>query len=147
MPPNPLENAWIRHSLHGANFTPCKYPHFSQNILNQPEMNPRYATGQTFSSDFCYKTLKRQTLHFRWRVIKNQCNVVVYPLLPACWGSPFPLFHGVSPSASPASHLSGLLRRRDPSTKPRADSVVCICGQLKRCVYSMFVNATMGAEW
>ena len=33
-------------------------------------------------------------------------------------GSPLLLSDGGSPPASPASHLAGLLRRRDPSTNP-----------------------------
>ena len=33
-------------------------------------------------------------------------------------GSPLLLSYGGSPPASPASHLAGLLRRRDPSTNP-----------------------------
>ena len=37
--------------------------------------------------------------------------VVVYPLLPAYWEESVSV-------GSPASHLAGLLRRRDPSTNP-----------------------------
>ena len=44
--------------------------------------------------------------------------VVVNPLLPAYWGESVSVFLWGSPPASPASHLAGLLRRRDPSTNP-----------------------------
>ena len=44
--------------------------------------------------------------------------VVVDPLLSDYWGSPLLLSYGGSPPTSPASHLAGLLRRRDPSTNP-----------------------------
>ena len=81
--------------------------------------------------------------------------VVVYPLLPACWGesvsvalwgllllstyffllvggSPFLLLYGVSPPASPTSHLAGLLRRRDASTNP-GPTAWCVSGTCVVC--------------
>ena len=45
----------------------------------------------------------------------------------------FLLLYGGSPPASLASHLAGLLRRMGSLHKSMADSVVCICGQLKKC--------------
>ena len=58
-------------------------------------------------------------------------------------GSPFLLLYGALPPASPASHLTGLLRRRDPSTNP-GPTTWCVSVATEEMLCSMFVNAT---EW
>ena len=70
---------------------------------------------------------------------------VVYLLFPACWwwmgggDCPFLLFYGVSPPASPASHLAGLLRRKDLSRNP-GPTAWCVSVATEEMLCSMFVN-------
>ena len=68
---------------------------------------------------YLQRTLVCIILEIHWYILLLYGNVVVDPLLPDYWGgSPLLLSYGGSPPAFPASHLAGLLRRRDPSTNP-----------------------------
>ena len=87
-----------------------------------------YTKRRTFSLIFTTSHGVKQ------REIISQCFVVVvYPLLLACWGESVSV--GLwgstasfsSQSSSRAATPEGSLRT------PRTDSVVCICGQLRRC--------------
>ena len=56
----------------------------------------------------------RSALHIRYSIVlllSTHSSLII-------GGSPLLLSDGGSPPASPASHLAGLLRRRDPSTNP-----------------------------
>ena len=58
--------------------------------------------------------------------------VVVYPLFPACLGESVSVSWGFAASCS--CQTSSIAAMPEGSLhKSRADSVVCSCGQLKRC--------------
>ena len=68
------------------------------------------------SFEECEKT---ETLHNKYKsYIYLFMLLSLSTLVGGGGGGPFLLFHGVSPPASPARHLVGLLRRRDHSTYP-----------------------------
>ena len=72
--------------------------------------------------------------------------VVVDPLLPDYWGESASVVLWGFPPASPASHLAGLLRRRDPSTNPGPIAWWDLWAT-EEMLCGMFVSATKGAEW
>ena len=60
----------------------------------------------------------RETAYFALLLLSIHSSLLI-------GGSPFLLLYGGSPPASPASHLAGLLRRRDPSTNP-GPTALCV---------------------
>ena len=93
----------------------------------------------------------RSALYFRYSIVipcfiprspqiilnpNNHYVVVVYPLLPAYWGGggesvSVPLWGFAASSSRQSSSRAAM--PEGSLHKSRADSVVCICGQLKKC--------------
>ena len=82
-------------------------------ILKLPSMQYRLRRGDMIQVYKIVKGLDRvpSEMFFKLLLLSTHSSLII-------GGSPLLLSDGGSPPASPASHLAGLLRRRDPSTNP-----------------------------